>query len=134
MSVGVKRAKAKQGATLDPTSWLPLNRPPTRGRLILLEVMGVVWTFQDPGNDRLYRCEIDPDGSERWVFKVIRAEHEWISQSDAARLLGVSRQAIRIAIVYKRLCTMDGNGRPMVGRADVLALKIDLKRRRARKL
>jgi hypothetical protein len=83
MSVGVKRAKAKQGATLDPTSWLPLNWPPTRGRLILLEVMGVVWTFQDPGNDRLYRCEIDPDGSERWFFKVIRDGHEWISQSDA---------------------------------------------------
>ena len=107
---------------------------PTRARLILLEVMGGVWTFQDPGNDCLYRCEIDPDGSERWFFKVIRTEHEWISQSDATRLIGVSRQAIRIAIVYKRLCTMDGNGRPMVRRAEVLGLKIDLKRRRARKL
>ena len=134
MSVGIKRAKAKQEGAFDPTSWRVLTHGPEPEKLTLLEVMGGVWTFQDPGNDRLYRCEIDPDGSERWFFKVIRAEHEWISQSDAARLIGVSRQAIRIAIVYKRLCTMDGNGRPMVRRAEVLGLKIDLKRRRARKL
>jgi hypothetical protein len=63
-----------------------------------------------------------------------RSDHEWISQADAERLVGVSSQAIRIAIVYKRLCTMDGNGRPMVRRADVLALKIDLKRRLGQKL
>ena len=116
------------------TSWKSLTRRLAPRKLTLLEVMGGVWTFQDAGNDRRYRCEIDPDGSERWFFKVIRTEYEWISQSDAARLIGVSRQAIRIAIVYRRLCTMDGNGRPMVRRADVLALKIDLKRRRGRKL
>ena len=88
--------------------------------------MGEVWTFQDPENDRLYRCEVDPDGSERWFFKVIRTESESISQSDAARLIGVSRQAIRDAIVWKRLGRVECNGRPMVSRAEVLALKIDL--------
>ena len=63
-----------------------------------------------------------------------RTEHEWISQSDAARLIAVSRQAIRNAIVWKRLTTADSNGRPMVSRAEVLALKIDPQKRRARKL
>ncbi len=91
-------------------------------------------TFQDPGNDRLYRCEIDPTGSERWFFKAIRAEVELISQSDAARLLGVSRQAIRRAIVDRRLGVVACNGRLMVRRAEALALKIDPnKRRRAPK-
>ena len=116
-----------------PTSWRPLTWRPTHEKLTLLEVMGGVWTFQDPRNDRLYRCEIDPGGSERWFFKVARTEREWISQSDAARLIGVSRQAIRGAIVYERLGTVDCNGRPMVRRAEVLASKIDSKRRRARK-
>jgi hypothetical protein len=95
--------------------------------------MGGVWTFQDPGIDRLYRCEVDPTGSEQWFFKIIHNEREWISQSDAARLIGVSRQAIRGAIVHGRLCTMNSNGQPVVRRADVLALQIDLRRRRAGK-
>jgi hypothetical protein len=116
------------------SSWRPVTRRPKPRKLILLGVMGGVWTLQDPGNDRLYRCEVDPDGSERWFFKVVRAEREWISQSDAARLIGVSRQAIRGAIVHGRLCTMNSNGRPMVRRAEVLGLKIDPnKRRSARK-
>jgi hypothetical protein len=133
MSVGAKRAKATQGATLDPTSWLPLTRRPAPEKLTLLEVMGGVWTFQDPGNDRLYRCEIDPGGTERWFFKAIRTESELISQSDAARLIGVSRQAIRSSIVYERLRTVNCNGRPLVHRVEVLALQIDPKRGRARK-
>ena len=133
MGVGVKRARAKQEGVFDPTSWRPVARCPAPEKLTLLEVMGGVWTFQDPSGDRLYRCEIDPDGSERWFFKVIRTESEWISQSDAARLLGVSRQAIRNAIVWKRLGTVACNGRPMVSRAEVLALTIDPRRRRARK-
>jgi hypothetical protein len=95
--------------------------------------MGGVWTFQDQGNDRLYRCEIDPGGTERWFCKVIPTESELISQSDAARLIGVSRQAIRSSIVYQRLRTVNCNGRPMVHRAEVLALQIDLKRGRAGK-
>ena len=116
------------------SSWHPVKRRPVPRELTLLGVTGGVWKFQDPGNTRLYRCEIDPDGSERWFFRVIRTECEWISQSDAARLIGVSRQAIRNAIVWKRLTTVDCNGRPMVSRTEVLALKVDLKRRRAQKL
>ena len=86
--------------------------------------MAGVWTFPDPGNTCLYRREIDPDGSERWSFKVIRTEREWISSSDAARLIWGRRQAIGRAIVFRRLCSMDCNGRPIVCRAEVLALKI----------
>ena len=130
MSIAVKRVKASQDTDTDShalkrplpervpkqneSSWRPVTRRPAPRKLILLEVMGVVWTFQDPENTCLYRCEVDPDGSERWSFKAIHAEPEWISQSEAASLLGVSRQAIRIAIVYERLCTMDCNGRPVV--------------------
>lgn len=134
MSVGIRRAKAKQEETFDPTSWRPVTRRPAPRKLTLLEVMGGLCTFQDSGNDRLYRCEIDPGGTERWFFKVIPTESELISQSDAARLIGVSRQAIRRSIVYQRLRTVNCNGRPMVHRAEVLALQIDLKRRRGRKL
>ena len=133
MSVGVKRARAKQGATLDLTSWRPVAGRPAPRKLTLLEVMGGVWTFQDPGNDRLYRCEIDAGGTERWFSKVIPKESELISQSDAARLIGISRQAIRSSIVCERLRTVSCNGRPMVYRAEVLALQIDPKRGRARK-
>ena len=121
------------GKVLDPTSWRPLTWRPAPRKLTLLKVMGGVWTFQDLGNDRLYRCEIDPGGTERWFFKVIRTESELISQSDAARLIGVSRQAIRSSIVYQRLRTVNCSGRPMVHRAEVLALQIDPKRGRARK-
>ena len=133
-SVGVKRARAKQEEAFDPTSWQVLARGPAPEKLTLLGVMGGVWTFQGPGNDYLYRCEIDPGGTERWFFKVIRTESELLSQSDAARLLGVSRQAIARAIVHKRLKTVDCNGRLMVSRAEVLALKINLRRRRGRTL
>jgi hypothetical protein len=115
-------------------SWRPVTRRPKPRELILLQLVGGVWTFQDPGNTCRYRREIDPDGSERWSFKVLRTEREWISPSDAARLIGVSRQAIGRAIVSGRLCAMDCNGKPMVCRAEVLALKIDLKRRRDRTL
>ena len=116
--------------------WQPLTRRPTPRKLkklMLLGVTGGVWTFQDPGRTCLYHREIDSEGSERWFFKMLHREPEWISQSDAARLIGVSRQAIGRAIVYERLGTVDCNGRPMVQRADVLGLKIDLKRKGARK-
>jgi len=129
MSVGAKRAKAKQEGAIDGTSWHPLTRRPAPRKLILLQLMGAVWTFQDPENTCLYRCEADPDGSEQWFFKVIRTEREWISPSDAARLIGVGRQAIRSAIVHGRLCTMNSNGRPVVSRAEVLALQIDDRKR-----
>jgi hypothetical protein len=108
----------------DPTTWHPVKRRSSPEKLVLLRLVGGVCTFQDSANDWLYRREIDSDGSERWSFQVSRKEREWISQSDAARLIGVSREAIRKAIVYKRLGTVECNGHPRVSRADVLALKI----------
>jgi hypothetical protein len=86
--------------------------------------MGSVWTFQDPGDGWLYRCEIDSDGNEGWFVQAIRAKSEWIDQSEAARLLGVSRQAIGNAIASRRLATADCNGRPKLCKADVVALKV----------
>ena len=133
MSVGVKRASARQEGAFDPTSWRPRTWHPAREKLTLLEVMGSVWTFQDPRNDRLYRCEVDPDDSGRWFFKDVRTEGELISEADAARLVGVSRQAIARAIVHRRLGTVDCNGGAMVRRTEVLALRIDPRRTRARK-
>lgn len=115
-----------------PRSWRPVTRRPVAEKLTLLQVMGGVWTFQDPGRERLYRCEIDPCAGERWSFKVVHPAGEWISQADAARLLGISRQAIRNAITYKRLRTVDCDGRTRVCKSEVLALKIDPKRRRTR--
>ncbi len=53
---------------------------------------------------------------------VVRAETEWISQAEAARLLAVSRQAIGNAISHERLATADCNGRSKLYRPDVLAL------------
>ena len=91
-------------------------------------MIGTVWNFQDPKNGRLYRCQIDSDGNERWFVQTIRAaEAEWIYQSEAARLLGISRQAIGNAISRKRLATADCNGRAKLYRPDVLALKVRLK-------
>jgi hypothetical protein len=89
--------------------------------------MGSVWSFQHARDGRLYRCEIDSDGNERWFVQAIRAEREWVSQSEAARLLGVSRQAIGNAISRKRLASADCNGRAKLYRPDVLALKVRLK-------
>ena len=72
----VLRPAKKRESTLpreeQQASWLPRTWHPARERLTLLEVTGGVWTFQDPRNDRLYRCEVDPDGSGRWFFKDVR--------------------------------------------------------------
>lgn len=115
------------GRRTSDSTWTLLTRHPTPGKLTLLRVMGSVWTFQDPGDGRLYRCEIDSDGDERWLVQAIPAESEWISPSEAARLLGVSRQAIRNAISQKRLATADCNGRSKLYRPDVLAVKVRTK-------
>jgi len=136
MSIAAKRVKAPQ-KTIPGWRVLkgPLPAPPEM--LVLLEVQGNVWTFQHPRSQVLYRCELDAAGKERWFSNfpkwLGRSDHEWISQSEAASLLGVSRQAIRCAIVYERLGTVNCNGRPMVQRAEVLGLKIDLKRKGPRK-
>ena len=65
-------------------------------------------------------------------MKAIRAEDEWISQAEAARPLGVSRQAVFNAISTKRLATTDRSGRTMLCRTEVLALKVRPGRARAK--
>jgi hypothetical protein len=55
----------------------------TPEKLTLLRVMGSVWSFQDPGDGRLYRCEIDSEGNERWLVQDIGVEGEWIYPSEA---------------------------------------------------
>jgi hypothetical protein len=56
--------------------------------------------------------------------RLFHADREWISKSQAARLLGVSRQAIGNAIASGRLATTDCNGRSRLYRPDVFALKV----------
>jgi len=48
---------------------------------------------------------------------------EWISQAEAARLRGVSRQAIANLIKRQRLGTLDVGGRRFVRRQDALAFE-----------
>ena len=102
--------RVKQTERNTDSTWKPLTRHPTPEKWILLEVMRDVWSFRDSAG-RLYHREIDAEGNERWFVQAIRAEREWISQAEAARLLGVSRQAISRAIAYNRLVTADCNGR-----------------------
>jgi hypothetical protein len=45
---------------------------------------------------------------------------EWISQAEASRLRGVSRQAIAKLVANGRLRTLELAGRVVVSRADVL--------------
>jgi hypothetical protein len=120
MNTAVKPAK-----TPNPSEdWQPLaRRPSPPHRLTLLRLVGRVWTFQDPDRDRLYQLSIDQDEQEHWSWKVLHAEREWLPQADAARLVGITRQAIRIAIVHGRLATIDCNGRSLVRKSEVLALE-----------
>ena len=108
----------------DAGSWQSVLRPSAHRAFVLLSLVGGVWTFEDPDRDRLYRLVIDKDGKESWSFQEIRKERASLSQSEAARLIGVTRQAIRNAITHGRLTTIDSNGRSLVRRSDVLALKI----------
>ncbi|MEF8758775.1 MAG: helix-turn-helix domain-containing protein [Candidatus Accumulibacter sp. UW25] len=48
---------------------------------------------------------------------------EWISQAQAARLRGVSRQAIANLVRHQRLGTLDVAGRRLVRRKDILAFE-----------
>jgi hypothetical protein len=86
--------------------------------------MGNVWSFQDPANGRLYRCEVDSMGNEQWYVMPPTIQHEWISLAEAARLRGVTIKAISRAIARKRLSTVECNGRPKVCRSDVLTLTL----------
>jgi plasmid maintenance system antidote protein VapI len=46
---------------------------------------------------------------------------EWVSQSEAARLRGISRQAIARLVVRGRLSTIEVAGRKLVRRSEVMA-------------
>jgi excisionase family DNA binding protein len=48
---------------------------------------------------------------------------DWISQAEAARLRGVSRQAIARLVQHGRLATLTVGGRRFVRRRDVLAFE-----------
>jgi predicted DNA-binding protein (UPF0251 family) len=48
---------------------------------------------------------------------------EWVTQAEAARLRGVSRQAIARLANNARLRTLDIGGRSFVNRSDVLAFE-----------
>ena len=48
---------------------------------------------------------------------------EWVSQAEAARLRGVSRQAIARLVVNGRLKTLAVGGRALVRRDEVLAFE-----------
>lgn len=55
--------------------------------------------------------------------KITLAPEEWISPAEAARLRGVSRQAISKLIQNRRVTVLDIAGIVLVKRADVLAFK-----------
>jgi hypothetical protein len=55
------------------------------------------------------------------IRKVFSSDDEWISQADAARLRGVSRQAISRLVHRGRLTTRTVAGFVLVLRKDVLA-------------
>ena len=48
---------------------------------------------------------------------------DWVSQAEASRLRGVSRQAIAKLVANGRLQTLEVGGRVFVSRADVLAFE-----------
>jgi excisionase family DNA binding protein len=45
--------------------------------------------------------------------------NEWISQAEAARIRGVSRQAIAVLVKKERLTTLEIGGRTLVKRKEV---------------
>jgi excisionase family DNA binding protein len=58
------------------------------------------------------------------IYKITPADlADWISLSEAARLRGVSRQAISKLVKQGRLRTLNAGGRPLVYKADVLSFK-----------
>jgi len=57
------------------------------------------------------------------TFNAVYPQSEYLTQSEAARLLGVSRQAIGRAIRDRRLAIIICNAELRVHRPDVLALK-----------
>jgi excisionase family DNA binding protein len=58
---------------------------------------------------------------------------EWISLADAARMRGVSRQAMSKLVKNGRLRTLNAGGRQLVHKEDIAAFKALPPGRRARK-
>ena len=56
-------------------------------------------------------------------FKAVFDPLEWISQAEASRVRGVSRQAIAKLVGNGRLRILEVGGRAFVSRADVLAFE-----------
>lgn len=52
---------------------------------------------------------------------IAQALHEWVSQSEAARIRGTSRQAIARLVERGRLTTVEVGGRKLVKRSEVMA-------------
>jgi len=57
------------------------------------------------------------------LFLLLANLSEWISQAEAARLRGVSRQAIAKLVTNGRLKTLDVGGRKFVRRDDVISFE-----------
>jgi hypothetical protein len=121
---GSMSTRAQRAKTVPSDPWQSITRPRALHTLMLVRLVGGVWTFQDPKRERLYQLVIDHDGKECWSCKDVQTEREWLSQSEAARLIRVTREAIRNAIVHGRLATMVCNGRSVVRRSEILALNI----------
>lgn len=62
-----------------------------------------------------------------------RSTDEWISQAEAARLRGVTRQAISRLVRRGRIRSMPVAGRLLVSRADAIAFEPQSPGRRKRK-
>jgi hypothetical protein len=122
--LGARHFRVKPSKRNPDSTWNPLTQHPTPKKLTLLGVMGNVWSFQDPANGRLYRCEVDSMGNEQWYVMPPTIQHEWISLAEAARLRGVTRESIGRAIAHKRLSMVECNGKPKVCRSDVLTLTL----------
>ena len=58
---------------------------------------------------------------------------EWISLAEAARLRGVSRQAMSKLVKHGRFRTINAGGRQLVHKAEVVAYKAMTPGRRSRK-
>lgn len=54
---------------------------------------------------------------------ITKTIHDWVSQSEAARIRGCSRQAIARLVERGRLATMEVGGRKLVNRNEVMAFK-----------
>lgn len=83
------------------------------------QVFGVLSRFNDTRNILSMSSNLIEDDAD-----------EWISQAEAARLRGVSRQAIADLVKRKRLATLEIGGRLLVRRKEIEQFKANLAGRR----